>query len=166
MHIRVGQQIKVVHNLYTTFNQHRFVVSLADSATNTTHLFLTTGLLLKYFQRKKSLKKNKAMKLLMARFLRKIFLVLRLKNITLKVRGVPLHLDIFLDMLYRPLSHVFVDPIASVAIDETKGPKSLININKMDFISLKPFGYQKTRKKGRIKRKIRRKLTKLNSVID
>jgi len=166
VHTRIGQQVKVIHDLYATFNQHRFVISLADSATHTTHLFLTTGLLLKYFQRKKSLKKNKAMKLLMARFLRKILVVLKLKNITLRVRGVPLHLDVFLNMLSRPLSHSFLDPTTGTVFDETKGSKFPINLNRMFFTTPKPFGYQKTRKKGRVKRKIRRKLTKLNNVID
>lgn len=166
LHLKQGKKVRVVHKLHTTFNKHRFIVALSSIKIPYTHFFLSTGLLLRYFQQKKSIKKNKAMKLLMARFLRKILISLKLKNILIKVRGVPLHLDAFLLMLFRPLSHVFTDPLTGKTVDETVGAKYKLNLYKMYFSHIKAFGYQKTRKKGRVKRKIRRKLVKLNNVID
>jgi len=103
----------------------------------------------------------------MARFLRKILISLKLKNILIRVRGVPLHLDAFLAMLFKRLSHTFTDPLTGKIVDETsKDSKHGLNLYKMKFSHTRPFGYQKTRKMGRVKRKIRRKLVKLNNVID
>ena len=106
------------------------------------------------------------MKLLMARFLRKLLLILRLKNIVIISRGVPVHFNLLLSTLFKPLSHPFLDPISMKLIDETQDEKSLLRISELSFPSSKPFGTQKMKKKGRVKRKIRRKLTRLNSVID
>jgi hypothetical protein len=148
------------------FNQHRLIVALADNKTRRTHFFLSTGLLLKYFQGRKAIKKNKAMKLLMIRFLRKILILLRLRNIVLMVRGVPLYLELLLSMLFKPLSHLFIDPFTGELIDEIQKTKNYLNFSTVIFTRPKPFGYQKTKKRGRVKRKIRRKLVKVNSVID
>jgi len=163
---RKAKPIEITHNLYMRFNGHRLIITLADDRVGNTHFFLSTGLLLKYFERKKSIKKNKSMKLLMIRFLRKLLILLRLKNIVLKVRGVPLYMDILLAMLFRPLSHFFTDPFTGLEVDEIQRKKNHLNFSAIVFTKFKPFGYQKTKKRGRIKRKIRRKLVKLNAVID
>ena len=106
------------------------------------------------------------MRLLMARFLRKVLIILKLKRVVVYIRGIPLFFELFLNMLYKPLSHVFVNPLTGVEVDETLKNHLTLNIYKVFFNKVKPFGYQKTRKKGRVKRKIRRKLVKLNKVID
>lgn len=165
-HYKGGVTTVAAHNLYLTFNKHRFVITLTNSKERTTHLFITAGLLLRYFQNRKSLKKNKAMRLLMARFLRKVLIILKLKRVVVYIRGIPLYFELFLNMLYRPLSHVFTNPLTGSEIDETLKNHLVFNVHKIFFHKIKPFGYQKTRKKGRVKRKIRRKLVKLNKVID
>ena len=163
---RKAEKLTVNHNLIFRFNQHRLVVALVDDLKRKTHFFLSPGLLLKYFQRKKSLKKNKSMKLLMARFLRKILLVLGARHLTLRLKGIPLFIDILLNMLFRPLSHLFTDPFTGNQVDEIQNTKGALNIATIVITKHRPFGYQKQKKKGRVKRKIRRKLTRLNSVID
>ena len=106
------------------------------------------------------------MKILMVKFLRKLLLVLKLKNVIVLSRGVPVYLELLLSTLFRPLSHPFTDPIVGSIIDETQDEKNNINVSSIMFINIKPFGSQKAKKKGRVKRKIRRKLVRLNSVID
>jgi len=166
LQVRKAKRLTVTHDLYMRFNKHRLIIALADEKKCNTHFFLSTGLLLKHFQRKKSIKKNKSMKLLMARFLRKLLILLRLRNIILRIRGVPLYLDIMLAMLFRPLSHFFTDPFTGQEIDEIQKKKTRLNFSAIVFTRFKPFGYQKEKKMGRVKRKIRRKLVKLNAVID
>ena len=142
------------------------------SADHKTHFFTTPGLVIRYFQGKKSLKKNKALKYLMARFLRKVLLVLKLESVGLITKGVPVHLERILNALFKPLSHPFTDPITGDVINESESVPSsrtsppTINISSITFLAPKPFSYQKTRKRGRVKRKIRRKLVRLNKVID
>lgn len=105
------------------------------------------------------------------RFLRKVLLVLKLKAICLKLRGVPLYFDALITSLLKPLSHVFVDPVTSKLVNELdtktkRKPAFDINFSSVRLDSTKPFGTQKTRKRGRIKRKIRRKLTRLVHLVD
>ena len=103
----------------------------------------------------------------MARFLRKLLLVLALKHVEVLTRGVPLQVEPFLKTLFKPLSHAFTNPLTSEILDETSTPLSrLIELRAITFLHFKPFGYQKSRKKGRVKRKIRRKLFRNGSILD
>lgn len=160
-----AQKRVVRHHLRFRFNRQRLMLTLADEPTRSTHMFISPGLFLKYFQRKKSLKKNKSMKFLMVRFMRKVLLVLRIKNVVINSRGVPVHLNSLLSVLFRPFSHHFEDPLTSTVINETEGQRN-INVSAIMFTSPRPFGFQKTRKMGRVKRKIRRRITRLGNVID
>ena len=164
--IRDAQKVAVIHKLYFRFNKHRLVISLTDEKYQRTHFTLAIGLFLRYFQYRKSLRKNKALKILLARFLRKILVTVKLKDIHLILRGVPLYLDLLLSTMFKPLSHPFKDPLTGDVVDETTQAKLPISFSEVRFIRFKPFGYQKTRKKGRIKRKIKRKIVRTAPVID
>ena len=175
LYLRKNASIKfpVRHQLLFRFNKHRLVISLVDSVDKSTHFFASTGLFLKYVKNRKSLKKTRALKLLMMRFLRKMFLVLHLKDVDFCFRGVPLHLEHLLKMLFRPLSHVFTDPFTGDNVDETTSstssrPKklSLFNLKGVTFRNPKPYGFQKDKKKGRVKRKIRKKIMRINNITD
>lgn len=160
------------HTLRFRFNKARLHIIFEDSLDHRTHFFTTPGLFIRYFQGKKSLKKNKALKYLMARFLRKVLLVLKLESVGLITKGVPVHLERILNALFKPLSHPFKNPLTGDVINESdlgagQSPSSAgVNISSITFLAPKPFSYQKTRKRGRVKRKIRRKLVRLNKVID
>ena len=92
------------------------------------------------------------------RFLRKVLLVLNLKNIILHFKGIPILLDLLLHVLYQPITHAMKDPFRGFNLVETAKRRHLLRITKLTFSSPKPFGYMKPRKKGRIKRKIRRRI--------
>jgi len=159
-------KIPVRHIIRFRFNQHRLIVSLIDWPTNSTHFFISTGLFTRYFDGRKSLRKNKSMKTLMIRFLRKLLVVLGMRNVSIYTSGVPLYLDNLLTTLFRPLAHPFLNPFSGETVDESVGDRININISLIRFLRYKPFGYQKTKKRGRIKRKIRRKLTRLGGLLD
>ena len=162
----------IEHILRFRFNKARLHVILEDSKKHNTHFFTTPGLFIRYFQGKKSLKKNKALKYLMARFLRKMLLVLNLESVGLVTKGVPVNLDKLLTAIFKPLSHPFTNPLTGDVINESdstrprKKEKGNIGISSVTFFAPKPFSYQKTRKRGRIKRKIQRRLVRMNKVID
>lgn len=105
------------------------------------------------------------MKVLMARFMRKVLIILKLKDVLLHSRGVPLHLEYLLSVLFRPFSHPFYDPISEITVNEVDDHHN-INVSGIWMESVRPYGFQKTRKMGRVKRKIRRRITRLGNVID
>ena len=167
--LKLAQRDEIKHFLRFRFNRQRLFVILEDKNRKRTHMFVTPGLFLRYFEKKKSLKKNRSMKFLMMRFLRKILLVLNLKSVGIITRGVPLHLDSLMTSLFRPLSHPFPDPLTGSVINESDSvnpERGDIHVNSTLFLSSKPFAPQKTRKRGRIKRKIKRRLVRTNSLID
>lgn len=82
------------------------------------------------------------------------------------MRGVPLFIELFLDFLYRPLAHLFTDPFTGKVIDEVRGKRAPIDFAKLEIWNPKPFGSQKQKKRGRIKRKVRRKIFGGNSGTD
>ena len=164
-----SRKIEVKHFLRFRFTYTRLFVVLEDENLSRTHFFVSPGLFIKYFQGRKSLKKNKAMRFLMMRFLRKILLSLSLKSVGIITRGVPLHIESMITSLFRPLSHPFKNPLTDTTINETvqgKIVQSNIFIESILFLSSQPHFFQKTRKRGRIKRKIRRKIVRVTGLID
>ena len=155
-----------LYSLRFRFNRHRFVITLSDTSSNTTYFFISTGLFSKFFQHRKSLRKNKATKILMVRFLRKVLLILNIDQLQFISSGVPLFLDKLLSTLYRQLPHPFTNPFTGSVIDESTTRNFNLNISKLFFHKSRPFGYLPTKKRGRVKRKIRRKLVRAGGLID
>lgn len=161
-----AKRLDVCHVAHFKFKREKLTIGLLDEPTQTTHFFLSPGLLLRYFQRKKSLKKNRSMRILMVRFLRKVLLILNLSGILIRFKGVPLYANLFLNTLFRPVAHPFLNPFSGEVIDEASEESRPLNIIGLHMSRPVAYGYQKTRKKGRVKRKIRRKIARLNSVLD
>jgi hypothetical protein len=156
-----------VHNLVLKFNQHQFFISLLDPAKRRNYFSLLPGLLLKHIEgSRKSAKKALTTKLLLMRFLRKLLIVSRIKNFTVIVKGIPLFIVQLFTFLNNPLTHAIKDPFTKKIIDETGDSYTIFNYFHLFFLRPKPYGYQKTRKKGRVKRKIRRKIARSARVID
>lgn len=156
----------VKHLIRFKFKGPRLNLSIADSHSRLAHCVITPGTFMRYFGRKKSIKKLQSLKLLSIRFLRKLIIVLNLKNLILHSRGIPVAFESLLEKLYRPLPHPFTDPFTRKTIDETSTFTRKLNIVEVIFLRPKPFGFSKQRKRGRIKRKIRRRVMGANRVVD
>lgn len=154
------------HLVNFRFKGAKLSLTLVDEKARSTHFFLAPGLLLKYFGRRKSLKKTKTMKFLLMRFLRKVLILLKLRNIVLHFKGVPVLLESLLQMLYQPIAHPLKDPFRELEVIESVKQRYVLKISELIFTSPKPFGYLKPRKKGRIKRKIRRRIMRSTFVVD
>lgn len=130
------------------------------------YISLSLGLFLKFFKNKKSLKKNKALKLLIMKYLRKLLIVTKIRNFDIRVRGIPTYIYELMNTLAKPLSHPFTNVFTNKIMDETKG--SLYNLNILYFIfdKNKPFGIMKVKQKGRIKRKILKRVVRTNRLVD
>jgi hypothetical protein len=131
-------------------------------------IFLSVGFLLKFFGKQKVLKKAKLFKLLLIRSLRKFLLLSKIERFYLFINGTPIHLLEMLRTLNQRIEHPFVDPTKHFVIDESskRSPLVTFKIPYIFFSANVAFVPVKTRKRGRIKRKLRRRLTIKNRVTD
>jgi len=129
-------------------------------------LSLSSGLFIKFFEKRKAFKKNKTIKILMAKYFRKLFIILKIKNLALIIKKIPVSLSEILTFLNSPIVHKFLNPIENKVIEENDKTPLFINFLYFLFIENKNFSKNKMPQKGRIKRKILRKLTFDNKIID
>lgn len=111
------RQQRVLHYLILNFTQNKLFVNIQNYAKKN-YLFLSAGLFIKFFEKKKSFKKNKAIKLLMAKYIRKLFLISKIKNTILIIKKTPVYLLEMLKLINSPIAHKFVNPFDKIIIEE------------------------------------------------
>ena len=121
---------------------------------------------MKFFKYQKSLKKTKTFKLLLVKFLRKLLLVTGILKFALYVVRVPVHLSEVMRILTNPLIAPFFDPLRRVRILEDEHLYSRFNIRYIFFLKTVPFGCMKGKQRGRLKRKISKKVIQRNRIAD
>jgi len=128
-------------------------------------LFSSLGLFSKMFNKPKAFIRNKLLFLLTSSFFRKVLLFSGIKHFNLKVKRKPIYLQEFINTLFIPNIALYKHPFTGDIISEklTRNPFYILNYV---FINNKNFSYQKTRLKGRIKRRIGKRLVKMNNVLD
>lgn len=102
----------------------------------------------------------------MAKYTRKIFLISKIKKLFLIVKNNPTFLMEFLKNLNTPIIHKFLNPYTNEFIDETESQSYNFKIVYFMFFKNVGFTKKKMKQRGRIKRKIARKLILKNQLID
>nr|ASY95739.1 hypothetical protein [Stylonychia lemnae] len=157
---------KFFFNLVFTFKNRRLLLNLQDESTKNLFYF-SPGFFIKFFEKKKSLKKNKSLKMLSARYLRKLYIFTKIKYSIFHIKKTPVGFLEFLSSLNTPIIHKFNDPFTNKLVEEKSNPNQpLVNVIYFIFSRNIDFSSNKIRKKGRIKRKITRKLVLENSISD
>lgn len=107
--------------------------------------------------------------MLIARYLRKLFLIINFKHIIFFVKKTPsLFIELF-RLLNSIIVHKFINPFTRKFFFDNKDlfkNKKLLNIDFFIFYKNIDFSKNKKRKKGRLKRKVTRKLFMIDSIID
>lgn len=158
---------KIYKPYYLIFNfyKDKFLINLLTNNKNL-FFFVSPGFFIKFFEKKKSFKKNKLVKFLMIKFLKKILIILNLKYLIFFIKQNPINLLELLNTLYQPIAHSFFNPLKNVFIEDnvSYGLKSRF----LFFIFMKNESYSKLKKRkpGRVKRKILRKIILTNKLID
>ena len=101
----------------------------------------------------------------MAKYIRKIFILLKIRNLFLVIKQTPSFLLNFLRVLNTPIVHKFINPFTGELIEDKK---KNFQTKFIYFLFLKnaSFTNQKIRQQGRVKRKITRKLVLKNQLVD
>lgn len=156
---------RVRYHLILTFAKNKFFINLQNYKKKS-YLAISTGLFIRFFKKKKSFKKNKIIKLLMIRYIRKVFIISRMKSILLIIKKTPTLLLELINFINLIIPYKFVNPVTKQIIEETNEKSFQIKFLYFIFLENKNFSKNKEKKKGRIKRKILRKLTFENKIID
>lgn len=158
---------RTLYYLIFSFFKNKLFINLQNYKKKN-YTFVSPGLFIKFFEKKKSLKKTKTIKFLMAKYLRKLFIISKITNIILILKNNPSNLTEILKLINTPIVHKFVDPIEHKEIDESGTKIRYFWVKFLFFIFSKniSFSNNKMRKRGRIKRKILRKLVLENRLID
>ena len=151
--------------LYFTFSSRRLFFNLRDYQ-NKNYFSLAVGIFLKYFNYQKSLKKTKSFKFLLAKFLRKILIVSGIRNMTLFLKRPPVLLAELFRFLTRPIISPFFDPINNKVVIEDDDNYTTFNFKYFFFIRSVSFTSMKRKQKGRLKRKVSKKIIKRNRITD
>lgn len=157
---------KNIYRLILAFRTNRLFVDLRTAKKKKSMISISCGMFIKYFEKKKAIKKTKAIKFLIAKYLRKIYILTKIKNTILFVKNNPTFLIEMLNLVNTPIIHKFYDPLAKKIIDEANNKYSVVRFLYFVFLENKRFSTNKTKKKGRVKRKILRKLTLKDQIVD
>ena len=147
------------------FPRNRFFPSI-KTLKGETYTFLSLGMFSKFFTQNKSFFKTKTMYLLLAGFLRKILLFSSLKFLYMIITKIPAYLKEIMDTINSSVIATYAHPFNE---DITINEKTTVNPFKFSFLLFlnnKPYGKVKVKKKGRLKRKITKRLTQINKVLD
>jgi hypothetical protein len=158
---------RMLHYLLFSFFKNKLIINLQNYK-KINYTFISPGFFIKFFEKKKSLKKTKTLKFLMAKYLRKLFIISKITNLILIIKNTPSNLIEIIKLINTPIVHKFVDPIDKFEIDESNLKIKYFWVKFLFFIFNKNINFSKNkeRKRGRIKRKILRKLVLENKLID
>ena len=154
-----------IYKLYLTFTSNKLFINLLNM-NGKNYMSLSVGLFLKFFKNKKSFKKNKVIKLLLVKYLRKLLIVSCIKNIYLYIQKKPLFFQELCKTLTTPMVNSFVNPLTQLSLNENSNTKQPFFIRYLFFRQIKPYNLMKVCRRGRLKRKIMRRVIKMNRIPD
>ena len=154
-----------LYKIYLTFSVSRLYINMCDIY-GRNYVSLSVGLFLKFFHFKRSLKKNKLFRFLLVRFFRKLLLVSGIQNVVIYFKKTPVYITETFRFLTGPLPAPFFDPINQERVTETWSNARSFKIHYLYFLRSVSFTNMKAPQKGRLKRKIARKIIKNNKITD
>jgi hypothetical protein len=150
--------------LALNFTRHRFFPTIR-TVMGETYFSLSLGLLSKFLLKGKSFTKSKTVFILLASFLRKILLFSSFKNLYLFVNKTPLYFKEIMSTINDSVINIYKNPFSDNIIAEKEITNPFL-FPVIVFTNNKPYGFMKSKQKGRLKRKISRRLTMINRVLD
>jgi hypothetical protein len=150
--------------LVLNFKRRRFF-PIIRTLRNEIFLSLSMGLFASFFKKGKFFLKSKIVYLTTALFLRKVLLFSNFKNMFLLVNRIPKYFTEIMSTLNEPVINLYKDPFSNNIINEQLNNVSF-TFPYIMFTNNKPYGLVKTKQKGRLKRKISKKIVLMNRILD
>ena len=146
-------------SLLLNFKRFKFFPTLLNSKKNHTYITLSLGLFLSYFLKPKSFKKSKQLYILLITFFKKLLIHTQIRYLTLIVKFIPKYLTELITNL-QSQNAIYLENTSLLTTNYNIIIKNII------FSTTKNYFLKKLPKKGKLKRKVVRKIIKNNSIID
>jgi len=148
--------------------RNRFFPQLSTILTGKTIFNVTLGIISNYFSKKKNFLRSKASYLMLATYIRRLLIAMSLLNLNLTIKGVPIYLSAILKHILSRSNVIYKSPFKnSKLINEVEDNRNFtIHFAYVVFINSKSFGLVKNKKKGRLKRKIMKRVVANNNMLD
>lgn len=152
--------------LNLNFKKNRFFPQLKDTFFKKTVFNNSLGIISKYFSLRKSYLRGKSSYLLTAAYLRRLLLNINILKLRLEITKVPKYLKDIIRVLLTSANVFYRNPFNNnIIVNERARPTSFI-FSYVFFTNNKSWGVIKRKKRGRLKRKISKKIILLNNVLD
>lgn len=155
--------------VYLTFTGQRLFLNVGSpNNPKPNYLSMSSGLFIKHFKNKKSFKKNKIIKYLMMKYLRKLLITASLKHVHLVINRTPVMINELLTTLTSPIVAPFVHPFTNRLYDDVQrnSRSNPFFLSVIEFKRFKSYTLMKGPRKGRLKRKIMRRIVRSNRIPD
>ena len=156
---------KNIYNLYLNFKKNRFFPYFYMNILKKTIFNNSLGIISKYFSIKKSFLKSKNSYIMSSSYLRRLLIYISPKRLNLNIRKTPKYLKDILTIITTNTNVLYQHPFHNTIINEKEKDIS-IYFEYINFVNNKALGPIKKKKRGRLKRKISKKVTLYNNVLD
>lgn len=98
--------------------------------------------------------------------MRRLLIYSGLRESTFVIKRIPIYLSEIMSTLFRPGVTIYKHPFSINRMVDDKQTVHQFRFNSILFVNNKPYGYMKARLRGRLKRKISRKIILKNRILD
>ena len=150
--------------LMLNFKRKRFF-PLIKSKKNEVFISLSMGLFSPFFKKGKYFLKSKLVYITTALFLRKVLLFSDFKEMYLLINKIPKYFSEILNTINEPTINLYKNPFTNLIVNEQNLNNNFV-FPYIFFTNNKPYGLLKVKQKGRLKRKIEKKIITMNRMLD
>ena len=161
---RITQSFNIYH-MFLNFKKNRFFPYFYKSLNRKTIFNNSLGILSRKFSHKKSFLKSKNAYLFSASYIRRMLIYISTTKLNLNIQKTPKYLKEILRVLMSDTNVIYNHPFQKGVVNE-KETLLTIKLLYVNFTNNKSLGPVKKKKKGRLKRKISKKIILYNNVLD
>jgi len=153
------------NQLVLNYRRMRFYPVVRDRK-NSTLFNCSLGIVSKFLNKGKSFVKKKIVYLIVFSLIRKVLLFSKLDDMILVINRTPKYLQEFMSTLYTPAISIYNNPFKASQLFVESSEHTYFDFKYVQVLTSKSYGYIKMSKRGRLKRKISKRVQLSNRILD
>jgi hypothetical protein len=164
-----NNELKNYNNIYTlllNFKRNRFFASFDMSKSKKTIFNNSLGIISKRFSEKKSFLKSKNSYIMNSSYTRRVLIYMNVVRMQMVIQKTPKFLKDIVNTLTTASNSLYKNPFVHSKLVNEKELNPMIYFEYLVFVNNKALGPIKKKKRGRLKRKIHKKIIAYNNMLD